>query len=273
MAKEPEPVRQGGGRGGGRGRPRLRLEVLRTSLITPHMVRIVLGRGDIAAFTDNGHADHYVKLAFPQPEAEGGGEVVRTYTVRRYDAEAGELTIDFVHHGAEGTAGPWAAAARPGDELLLSGPGGKYSPLPRPEADWHLLAGDESALPAIGSALERMAPGTRAVALVEVAGPEEEQKLDSPADLDLVYLHRSHGQAPGEALEAAVRALDFPAGRVQAFVHGEATAVMKGLRPHLLKDRGLDRGLLSISGYWRRGDTEESFRRWKQQEAAAESAD
>jgi NADPH-dependent ferric siderophore reductase len=283
MAEEPEqqPGLQGtaqqrtaqqdrAGRGGRPARPRLRLEVLRTSRVTPHMIRIVFGRGDIANFTDNGFADHYVKLAFPQPD---GDEVVRTYTVRRYDAEAGELTIDFVHHGDEGAAGPWAANAQPGDELQLSGPGGAYSPLG--DADWHLLAGDESALPAIGSALERMPAGAKVIALIEVAGPEEQQKFDTrdDLDLDLVYLHRDGARdRPGDPLVEAVQGLDLPEGRVQAFVHGEASAVMKRLRPHLLKERGLDRGQLSISGYWRVGDTEEGFRRWKKQQAAAEGS-
>ncbi len=106
--------------------------------------------------------DHYVKLLFPRPDvaypepfdmekvrAELPREQwpsTRTYTVRAWDAEAGELTIDFVHHGDSGLAGPWAANARPGDEIFFNGPGGAYAP--RADAGWHLLAGDESAIPA-----------------------------------------------------------------------------------------------------------------------------
>src|SRR5437879_4285232 len=108
-----------------RQRPRLRLRVLRTERVTPHMVRVFLGGPEVGGFTDNDWSDHYVKLTFTTPDGE---ETTRTYTVRSFDAAAGELAVDFVHHGDEGVAGPWAAAARPGDELLLSGPGGAYSP-------------------------------------------------------------------------------------------------------------------------------------------------
>ena len=75
----------------------------------------------------------------------------------------------------------------------------------------------------------------------------------------------------GEGLEATVRALDWLPGRVQVFVHGEAAEVMHGLRPYLFKERGLGRDQVSISGYWRRGRTEEGFRAWKSDLAAAES--
>ncbi|MFF0266144.1 siderophore-interacting protein [Kribbella sp. NPDC004536] len=145
----------------------------RTERITPHMIRVVLTSDD---FAGNGCTDAYVKLLFCKdgveyPEPLDLGVVretypaehwptMRTYTVRDWDEEARELTIDFVYHGDEGVAGPWAASAQPGDVLWFNGPGGGYTP--DPEADWHLLVGDESALPAIGAAVESLAPGARA---------------------------------------------------------------------------------------------------------------
>jgi NADPH-dependent ferric siderophore reductase len=180
---------------------------------------------------------------------------VRTYTVRSWDAAAGELAIDFVVHGDEGVAGPWAAAAKPGDRLLMTGPGGAY--VPGEEADWHLLVGDEAALPAIAASLERAPAGKPAYAIIEVAGPEEEQKLTTDADAHIVWLHR--GDRPiGDALVEAVRALEFPPGPVQAFVHGEANFV-KELRTLLRVERGVEREQLSISGYWRRGRDEDGW--------------
>src|SRR4051795_4555941 len=159
-------------------------EVVGTSRVTPHMIRVVLGGEGLAGFPAGAFTDHYVKLLFPpggaaysvpydveQVRAELPPEqwpVTRTYTVRAWDAGAGELTLDFVHHGDEGLAGPWAAAARPGDRIQLLGPGGGYAP--NPTADWHLLAGDESALPAIGAALERLPAGARALVFAEVDG-------------------------------------------------------------------------------------------------------
>jgi NADPH-dependent ferric siderophore reductase len=183
----------------------------------------------------------------------------RTYTVRAWDAEAGELTIDFVHHGDKGLAGPWAASARPGDEISFNGPGGAYAP--RADAGWPLLAGDESALPALGAALERLPESVPARVFVEVDGPQEEQELRTPAGTELVWLHRAGGRV-GDLLVEAVEKLDFPDGDVHAFVHGEANFV-KALRRHLRVDRGLPLEQLSISGYWRVGRDEDGWQSGK----------
>ncbi len=171
--------------------------------------------------------------------------MTRTYTVRAWDPVQRELTLDFVVHGDEGLAGPWALRAQPGDTVRFLGPGGAYAP--DPAADWHLLVGDESALPAIARALETLPAGARTHAFVEVSGPEEEQKIDT--EVRVVWLHR--GDRPvGEALLEAVRGLEFPEGRLHAFVHGEAGFV-KELRRLLRVERQIPREDLSISGYWR----------------------
>jgi NADPH-dependent ferric siderophore reductase len=189
---------------------------------------------------------------------------MRSYTVRAWDPHALELTIDFVYHGDEGLAGPWAANAQVDDEISFLGPGGAYAP--RPDADWHLLVGDESALPAIGAALERIPEGVPVHALVEVDSRADEQPLTSPGRLDLRWYHRD--PARPEQLVDALAGLTFPAGRVHAFVHGEAGTV-RALRRHLLDERGVPRDDLSVSGYWRRGDDEEGFRAFKAAERAA----
>ncbi len=273
-----------------RRKPQLsRAHVVRTERLTPHMVRVVLGGEGLADFAAGASTDHYVKLLFPYegvtyPEPFDM-EVIRrdmprdqwprtrTYTVRSFDRAARELVIDFVVHGDEGLAGPWALRVQPGEEVLFLGPGGAYAP--DPAADWHLLAGDESALPAIAASLERMPEGALVHAFVEVADEHDEQKLDLPAGIEVTWLHR--GAAPvGEALVAAVRALDFPAGDVHAFVHGEAGFV-KELRRLLRVEREVPRERLSISGYWRRGHDEDGWqaskREWNQQvEAEQEGA-
>jgi len=176
-----------------------------------------------------------------------------------------ELWLDFVVHGDEGIAGPWAASAKPGDPVRFLGPGGGYTP--NPQAGWHLLAGDESALPAIAAALEGMPPGATVKAFIEVADASEEQKLQTPADAEITWLRRD-GRPVGKALVEAVRGLAFPAGQVHAFVHGEATFV-KELRALLRVRHGLPMSQLSISGYWRRGLNEDGWqsskRDWNQQ--------
>ena len=240
--------------------------------LTPGMIRIVLGGEGLSAFDTRGHTDSYVKLLFPPPSETDPDSydldavraerpraewpVTRTYTVRTWDRVNRLLTLDFVYHGDKGLAGPWAAAARPGDRLRLLGPGGGYAP--SPDADWHLLAGDESALPAIAAALEHLPEGAPAHVFIEISGPEEEQPLTVGEGVQVHWFHRGADKV-GSALVPAVRALDFPAGTVHAFVHGEAGAV-KELRRLLRVDHNLPKEQLSISGYWRLGRDED---RWQ----------
>jgi len=241
--------------------------------LTPHLIRVVVGGDDLSGFPAGAFTDHYVKLQIPPPGAPYSAPFdaedvkarlpreqwprTRTYTVQHWDDQRNLLTIDFVHHGDTGVAGPWAAAARPGDGLQLSGPGGAYAP--DPDADWHLMAGDESVLPAITASLARVPAGRRVHVFVEVDGPDDEIPLASPGDLRVTWLHRRGRPGDGDLLLDAVRSLDFPAGVVHAFVHGEASAV-RALRGHLLVDRGVPREALSISGYWKRDRTEEGWR-------------
>ncbi len=263
------------------GRRQRRAVVLRTERLAPHMVRVVLGGDDLADFAVE-HADSYVKLVFPVPGVDYGDEfdvrvvrdtrpreewpLQRTYTVR--SAAGGEVTIDFVAHGDEGVAGPWAASAQPGDAVWVLGPGGAYSP--SPDADWHLLVGDASALPAICASLEHLPAGARAVAVVEVADAAEELPVTCPGELALHWVHRT--EPDPEALVAFLRGLDLPAGVPHAFVHGEADSV-RAVRRWVRADLGVPRELLSASGYWRRGRTEEGWRSEKAGWNAATEAD
>lgn len=238
-------------------RPEIELVVVATQRLSPSMVRLRLRSDDLTAFDGSVFTDRYVKLQLPQPD---GSRVVRTYTALEPDVAAGTLAIDFVVHGTEGYAGPWAAAAQPGDKVAARGPGGAFRP--DADADWHLFAGDESALPAIRAALAALPDDARGHALIE-APAGHEQELLAPAGVEVRWVP--------EALLAAVREVTWAPGRVQAFVHGEAEVVMHGIRPYLLKERGVPRADVSVSGYWRRGRTEETFREWNRELAQAES--
>lgn len=262
-------------------KPQTVLEVLGSEWLSPHLVRLFLGGDGFSGFASNAFTDKYVKLFFPPAGSDLAPPydlpalretlppeqlpVTRTYTVRHVDEAARRIAIDFVVHGDEGIAGPWAAAATPGERIVLAGPGGAYAP--DPTADWHLFAGDESALPAIASALEALPAEATGAAFVEVAGPEEELPLSAPPGLDLHWVHR--GSAPAgtsSALAEAVAAGTEPwrDGRVHAFVHGEREAV-KALRDIVVYRHGLERGQVSISGYWAYGRSEDRFQAEKRE--------
>jgi len=254
--------------------------------LTPHLIRVVVGGEDLEGFAAGEFTDHYVKLQIPPKGAPYSAPFdaddvkarlprdqwprTRSFTVRRWDAERTLLTIDFVDHGDVGVAGPWASAARPGDGLQLMGPGGAYTP--DPAADWHLMVGDEAVVPAIAASLERLREGVPVHVILEVGGPEDEVALATPGDLRVTWLHRRAGVY--DALVEAVRALAFPEGAVHAFVHGEASAV-RAVRRHLVVDRGIPRDALSVSGYWKRGRTDEGWREdkaeWNRQVEADEA--
>jgi NADPH-dependent ferric siderophore reductase len=243
------------------------------------MVRVVVGGEGLEGFGAGEFSDHYVKLQLPARGADYGLDFdpeeikatrprelwpkVRTYSVREWDDSARRLTLDFVVHGDEGVAGPWAMAVQPGDPLLLMGPGGGYTP--DPEADWHLLAGDACVIPAVAASLPRIPAGVPAIVVLEVDGPEEEQELTAAADLRLQWLHRSRppGEEPDLLLDA-VRALELPPGRGQVFVHGEASSV-RAVRRHLVVERGLPADGASITGYWKHQRTDEGWREDKQE--------
>ncbi|MFI5910831.1 siderophore-interacting protein [Dactylosporangium sp. NPDC051541] len=242
--------------------------VVRAERVTPNMHRVVLGGEGLARFDAGRFTDHYVKLMFPRPGVDYPQPfdaataratlprelwpVTRTYTVREWDPIRREITLDFVLHGDTGLAAQWAVRAQPGDELRFGGPGGAYAP--DPQAGWHLLAGDESALPAIAAAMPYVPEGAACHAFVEVADLADRQDIPG-----VTWLHRGHGPV-GSALVPAVLAAPFPAdpSQAHAFVHGEATFV-KELRRYLRVDRNLPRERMSVSGYWRLGHDEDGW--------------
>jgi NADPH-dependent ferric siderophore reductase len=251
-----------------RNRPPRLVEVRSKEQLTPHMLRIVFGGPGLEDFGAGEFTDHYVKLQVPPPGADYAAPFdledlkarlpkeqcprVRTYTVRAWDPERRELTIDFVVHGDEGVAGPWATAARPGDTLQLLGPGGGYAP--DPQAAWHLMVGDPSVVPAISASLERIPAGVPVHVLIEADGPGDEQPLPTPGDLHVTWVHGGPG-----SVVPVVEAYTFPEGPVGAFVHGEASTV-RAVRRHLLVERGVPREAMSVSGYWKLTRTDEEWR-------------
>lgn len=254
-------------------------EVVRTERLTPDMLRVVFTGDDLQELPELTYTDHYIKILFPPAGADYSWPfdpeeikqsvpaeqwpVTRTYTIRAFDRERNELAVDFVIHGDEGLAGPWAARAQRGDEIGFFGPGGAYAPAP--DADVHVFVGDEAAIPAIAASLAQLPSDARAEVFLEVATAEHRQPLPTTDATTVTWVHRDdQSLGYGVALAAQVVSSPVPDGTVEAFVHGNAEMV-KALRRHYFLDHGLDRTRVSISGYWRTGHTEDRWQATKRE--------
>ncbi|WP_344335038.1 siderophore-interacting protein [Brevibacterium salitolerans] len=252
-------------------RPQHVMEVVSRERISPSLVRLVVGGEGFSTFTPSQSTDAYVKIVFAKPELgltppydlaalretlpADDIPVTRTYTVRSVDPAARTLTLDFVVHGDEGLAAPWARDARPGDPIVFMGPGGAYAP--DPGADWHLLAGDASAMPAVAAALEAMPANARGFAVLVVDHPDDCLDLTHPAGIELVWAVGAEAGAATDLLAETMASRPWPEGRVQVFAHGERESIKK-VRA-LLKEREIPREQISISGYWAYGRNEDRF--------------
>lgn len=221
------------------------------------MARITVGGPQIEDFAGAG-TDENVMLYLYEPGAELPEPLtlesarvamsrvrpyMRTYTIRRHDPAANEIDFDFVLHGDHGPASKWASNAKPGDEVIFVGPSPAYQP--NPDADWHLLIGDETALPAIGAIMQAL-PTAEIKAFVEIEDAAEEQ------DLDVVWVHRNGVPAGSpEPLVKALEAAEFPQGRPAVWAAGERQ-VMQAVR-EVLVGRGVDRASVRPASYWRLG--------------------
>lgn len=239
-----------------------RVRVRSTELLTPHMRRVVLGGDELDGFAIEGPASS-VRLLLPPPGADRlvmptwtgnqfelpGGEraPIRTFTPCRFDAERRELTLDVVLHHS-GAATDWVRAADIGDEVAISGPG-RHDPID-PNATSHLLAGDESTLPAITQLLEAI-PHDRSVTVhVEITAGDAKLDLPHHPGAEVTWHELGGNAAPGGAILAAVTAIvDLPDA---IWVAGEAAAVQR-LRTHLFDECGRTRSNVTARGYWKLG--------------------
>ena len=294
---------------------------VRVDRLSPSFVRVELGGACLADFGVDGPLyDQRIKLIFPhgdgplpsfagvgtswyaewlaRPVAERGH--LRTYTVREVRGEGADtrLVVDFAVHGADGTAGPgssWAERARVGDRLVVLAPrrghefgGIEFAP---GAASRLLLAGDETAVPAVCAILGQLSPQARGAAFLEVPAGADVQAVAHPDGVEVVWLPRE-GVPLGSRLNAAVLehlglaglCLDEPedvdpdlwetpsysssgevvdaragaagSGRglddVYAWIAGES-GVVTALRRALVRDLGMDRRQVAFMGYWRRG--------------------
>lgn len=225
-----------------------RVQVSRVERLSPHFTSVTFAGDDLHEFGTAG-LDQRVKVVLPLPEIgfaafpEGDdwygawrelpGELrnpFRTYTVRAVRPGSREVDLVFVAHGDAGPASAWAAQAAPGDEIVLIGPD-ELSPGRTVGIDWRpgdvetlLLAGDETAAPAIASILESLPSDATGVALIEVPAHGDRLDVRAPAGVEVRWLARADaGRAHGELLIPAVR--DWVVRHLAARGHGAADTV------------------------------------------------
>jgi len=247
--------------------------VVRTEYRSPNLLRITFG-GEAMKGYPSDRASANLKLLLPhdgQDEAsyaaslagEGPKPVKRTYTVLAFRPDVDELDIDFALHDAPGPATRWARAARPGDRVGLTEPGGVK--LVDQEADWFLLAGDMSALPAIEANLRALRADATGHVVLEVIDDADRRPLAAPVGMTFQWVVNPHPGAGGSALADAVRALPWRSGTPSVWIAGE-TGTVRELRRWLIEERRLESAQRYTSGYWQRGHDEDSHQQVKRSE-------
>lgn len=299
-----------------------RTRVTRTEHLSECFVRVTLGGDDLVNIGTDG-LDQRIKLLLPLADGsfsdvglfsdtsaglnqwyptwralpDDRRNPLRTYTIRHPRPDSREIAIDFVLHAPdgdepEGPASSWARGATVGDELIVIGPDSRGTESGG-GIGWHpgsartvLLAGDETAAPAICAIVEALGPEISGDAYIEVPHADDRWPVPTQSQVRVTWLprHSDHGTAAhGSHLEHAVHAWaaddatpapgiggevvdpepdgilwDVPeegAGARYAWLAGEA-GVITALRRHLVRDRGWDRGTVAFMGYWKRGRAE-----------------
>lgn len=229
-------------------------QVARTENIGPHMRRIIL-QGDELSDFPAGHASAHCKAIFPSPGQSqpklgvyaGFKKWMRTYTVRDFNDQTKELTVDFAVNDHEGLATNWAKNAQVGDYLGIAGPGEiKY---PNYHADWHLLVVDLTGLPAAAAILENLPENATGSAFIQVPTAEDKQTILAPKGIDLHWVINDN--LSKNALLEQVENLVWQDGNPSIFVAAESSQ-MRAINEYLKTNSGYDQQQTYTSGYWSR---------------------
>ncbi|MFI7399127.1 siderophore-interacting protein [Streptomyces sp. NPDC049541] len=261
------------------------LQVVRTRLLGPSLVRVTFAGEDLKYFASDGR-DQSLSLFLPHPGQsepvvpyelgdgwwqawrelpDGVRAVMRSYTLRSLRREPDEIDIDFVLHTPAGPASRWAARAAAGDRVVVLGPAVADNRAirfrPPEDTDLTLIWGDETALPAVSAILESLPAGALARVWLEVHDAGDIQDLVTAAEAEITWLVRDAGAVEGSpmALDALRTDRLPPARHPYAWIAGESGSV-KQLRRHLVGGCGIDRRRVTFVGYWREGLSEEQLR-------------
>jgi NADPH-dependent ferric siderophore reductase len=222
------------------------LEVTASVAVTPTMRRISCTAPGLAEFSYQPGQD--LMLTVP---TSSGATFRRRYTIRAFDPTGPTVDLDFVLHG-DGPAATWATTVQPGGHIEAIGPRGKVTV--DPDADWHLFAGDDSAVPASLGMAESLPDPDRALVVLEVDGPDDQQEAFSSDGRALAvhWLHRAGGDpASAVQLVSTLETLALPPGNGHAYLAGELGVVAQ-MRATLL-GRGMTAEQISAKPYWRAG--------------------
>ncbi len=235
------------------------VNVVRAVDITPHMRRVILGGESLNLLAERHLPGDAIKLYIPESGSKAlvpqyimlpsrkNPFKVRGYTIRNFHPATAEIDVDVFLHG-DTIGSVWARTANAGDEVGLIGPRHDYKG--DHGADWQILVGDESALPAIAAILESLPETSRAYAFIEVADQENEVPLNLKAQASVQWLHRGSALAKqSRLLEQALRAFTWPDGRGYLWAAGEQHA-MKSIRHHLTHERQMPKHDFHTMGYW-----------------------
>jgi len=215
------------------------LQVVRAESISPHFRAITFAGADLEGFISASFDDH---IKFIIDDGEGGG-IMRDYTPRHYDADKGELTIEFALHG-DGPAANWAQQAMLGQLATIAGPRGSFV-IPTDYA-WHLFIGDETALPAVSRRLEEMPAGAHVLAVLQVDDNQDQRNFKTQADANVQWV------TDNTQLLSSVQALNLPEGEGYIWCAGESVT-MAAVRRILVEEKGHSRHNIRASAYWKRG--------------------
>jgi NADPH-dependent ferric siderophore reductase len=223
--------------------------LLRSRPLTPSVVRLTFS---VPGFRSTGAADEWVHIFLGEP---GDHSRRRNYTIRAHRPERDEVDVDVVLHD-RGLMVEWTRGARPGQELVWGDVGGSYEP--PAEAGWQLLAGDITALPAIGRIVEELPAGARVIVVAETFDEADRQEWETQGDVRVIWMHGSGEGREASRIGEAVRTFPEPDGVGYRWMAGE-TRVVRMTRRHIRHERGIPKEEYSLTGYWLDG-----YEEWEQ---------
>lgn len=238
-----------------------RATVLRTHQLSTVMRRIVLGGDGLADYQSSGASDEWLRIMVPEarqatvelPHRSGRHWVFadpqpspRWYTVRRWDPDRQELTIDLVIH-PHGLATRWAEQVEPGDQLMVSQPHGRFANI---EADWMLIIADQTGLPAACRIIQNLPAGQQAHAVFEAPDEAATFTPSSPADLRMCWVYNPSPATIASPLNAAARSMELPTGDGYVWMAGEAGCA-RDIRRYVRHELKWRSSRYDIVGYWR----------------------